>query len=245
MITSLVSYTYAADPLQSFWNTIDRMSVEKRIDFYKKAIPMLQEVENNPAATSILETMIQKYSILKDQDMLWQLQNIPKVDYTIIREERIKKHNITRSQAWLEILKNNDQLNKTAQIRANHLADNTIPTGSTHKREDTDTYYDYDKILQWFNDQWVAFSDTTSSAFSENIGYGYYRACSSTDCTAKLLEQTRSTRDFFVGEASRNWPHYRALMWSRFTEIGIGIGRNTSTKRYYVVVHYGVETLEQ
>ena len=70
VITSVISYTYAADPLQSFWNTIDRMSVEKQIDFYKKAIPMLQEVENNPAATSILETMIQRYDILKNQDLL-------------------------------------------------------------------------------------------------------------------------------------------------------------------------------
>jgi hypothetical protein len=99
VIAIFMSYTYASDPFQSFWNSIDRMPVEKRIDFYKKAIPMLQKIENNQAAASILETMIEKYSILQNQDILGQLQTIPKVDYTTIREQWIKKHNTARSQA--------------------------------------------------------------------------------------------------------------------------------------------------
>lgn len=244
VIASFIPYTYASDSFQSFWNTIDRMPVEKRIDFYQKAIPMLEKAENNAAAANILDTMIKKYNILQNQDILEQLQNIPKADYTIIREEWIKKHNLTRSQAGLEILTSNHQLNKTAQIRANYLAENTIPTGSTHKRNGDNSYYDYTKILQWFGDQGVKFSDTSSSAFSENIWYGYYKACNTDDCTDKLLNETRSTRDFFIGEASRNWPHYRALMGARFTQIWIGIGRNENTKRYYIVVHYGVETID-
>ncbi len=244
MITSLVSYTYAGDPMQSFWNTIDKMPIEKRIDFYEKAIHMLQQVKNNPAAKNIAQTMISKYDVLKNQSIWEQIQdieNIPNIDYASIRKEWLEKHNTTRSQAGLEMLQNNHKLNKTAQIRANYLAANSIPSGSTHKRESTDRYYDYNKILTWFETQGVTFTKTDDTAFSENVWYWYYRSCSKEDCTNALSKAIESTRDFFIGEASRNWPHYRALMGSRFTEIWIGISRNADTKRYYVVVHYGVK----
>lgn len=244
VIGSFVSYTYASTPLQSFRNTVDKMPIEKRIDFYQKAISILGKVENNPAATSILQTMIEKYDKLTGENTLQQIQYIPNIDYATIRQKWIEKHNNLRSEMWLDALQNNDKLNKTAQIRANYLASNTIPTGSTHKRSSTDTYYDYDKILQWFGDQGVFFTETTSNAFSENIGYWYYRACNLSDCTTKLLSETRSTRDFFVGEAKSNGPHYRAIVQPLFTQIGIGVARNDNTKRYYLVVHYGVETID-
>lgn len=203
---------------------------------------MLQQVENNTAAKSILNMMIDRYALLKNQNAVGEIQYIPQVNYTTIRQAWIEKHNTLRSELWLSNLQNNDQLNKTAQIRANHLAETMAPTGTTHQRSSSDAYYDYDKILQWFGEQGVVFNETNTIAFSENIGYGYYRWCKDVDCTDKLLNQTRSTRDFFVGEASRNGPHYRAMTQAHFTQMGIGVGRNTSTKRYYIVVHYGVET---
>lgn len=244
LITSCIGYVYANDPLQKFRDRIDNMPIEQRIDFYNNAITMLQKIQNNPAATKILQTMIKKQNAILNQSNLEEIQYIPKVDYTIVRTKWLEKHNTARAKQWINDLESNYKLNKTAQTWANYLAENNIPSGSTHKRNKTDSYYDYNKILNRFESQNVLFIDTGSTAFSENIGYGYYKACTSDDCTEKLLHATQSTRDFFIGEYSRNWPHYRALMSTNFGQIGIGIARNQNTKRYYVVVHYWLQTTE-
>lgn len=98
VIGSFVSYTYASTPLQSFRNTVDKMPIEKRIDFYQKAISILGKVENNPAATSILQTMIEKYDKLTGENTLQQIQYIPNIDYATIRQKWIEKHNNLRSE---------------------------------------------------------------------------------------------------------------------------------------------------
>ena len=235
------NYTSANNSLEWFRSRIDSMPIEKRISFYEKAIPLLQKITNNPAATSILSIMINKYDWLQSQKSINELQDIPNVDYNIVRQTWIEKHNTLRSQKWLSLLTNNDKLNKSAQIRANYLAQNMIANGDTHKRWTSSTYYDYEEIWDRFIEQNVIFVDTWTTAFSESVGYGYYKWCNNSDCSDVLLKNIESTRQFFAGEAKYNGPHYRALVGANFTQIGIGIARNQAQKRYYVVVHYGTE----
>jgi hypothetical protein len=56
---------------------------------------------------------------------------------------------------------------------------------STHKRESSDGYYNYDSILNWFNGLGINF-DYKLTAFTENIAYNYY-SCNKSDCTQDMI----------------------------------------------------------
>lgn len=75
------------------------MPIEKRIDFYSNAITMLQQIENNPAASKILQTMTEKQNSINNQSKLEEIQYIPKVDYTTLRTNWLERHNTARIKA--------------------------------------------------------------------------------------------------------------------------------------------------
>ncbi|MDR0369264.1 MAG: hypothetical protein LBH96_01685 [Candidatus Peribacteria bacterium] len=76
------------------------------------------------------------------------------------------------------------------------------------------------------------------------MGWGYYK-CSSNDCTDTLIKQLKTTWDFFMSEKKSNGSHYRAITTSHFTQMGIGVSIDSSTNRYYMVIHYGMNPIYQ
>jgi len=73
------------------------------------------------------------------------------------------------------------------------------------------------------------------------VGYGYYE-CKKSDCTDELIKSLKTTRDgLIMKEKNTKGSHYRAATMAHFTDMGIGIEIQPSQKRYYVVLHYGVE----
>lgn len=105
----------------------------------------------------------------------------------------------------------------TAHNRATYLAS---INSSTHKRLSTDGYYNYNSIKDRFAAQGVYFDESGGTAFTENIAYQYY-SCSKDDCTQELINALQKGFDFFMSEASWNGPHYRGVMNTYYTNLGM------------------------
>jgi hypothetical protein len=47
-----------------------------------------------------------------------------------------------------------------------------------------------------------------------------------------------------MSEKNSYGSHYRAITMNHFTQMGIGVSIDTTRKRYYLVLHYGMDVLE-
>ena len=111
-----------------------------------------------------------------------------------------------------------------------------------HKRQDTDGYYNYLGIEQWFSMRGVKFKNVNRATFSESVGYGYY-TCKKDDCTEDMIKAMKSTWKFYMGEQARMGVHYKALVHPYFQTMGLGIAVDEQAKRYYLTVHYASEVI--
>ena len=133
------------------------------------------------------------------------------------------------------------RMDRTADIWASVLRDRDERNASNvHRRNLSDSYYDFSKITHWFEDHGVYAKVVNRSTTTENVGFGSY-ACKDIDCTDEMIAAVRKTFDFFMSEKSYNGVHYRSLIQSNFTKIGFSVQVNTTSGRYYVVIHYITE----
>jgi uncharacterized protein YkwD len=164
-----------------------------------------------------------------------QFENI---DMGLVRKTWLGWNNEERNKLGLHDYKYNNALNRTAYIWSEYSKNKGE---ITHKREGQTAYYDYNIITQWFKDLGVTFKNVNRVTYTENIGWGPF-SCSDTDCTQKLLNNIRSTFDFYMDEKDKAYkPHYNSLMNQYFKEIGLGIVLGNG--KYYLTVHYGTELL--
>jgi hypothetical protein len=152
-------------------------------------------------------------------------------------------HNTERTLRGVSPYAYHSDLERSAQIWADTLrADER--TSNTHMRNSGDGYYNYAGITDWFAQLGITFPSAGGgrASFSESVGWGYYN-CSSSDCTEQLITALKTTRDFFMSEKGRNGEHYRAITMGHFTQMGIGVSIDPAKKRYYLVIHYGMDIL--
>ncbi|GHV25633.1 hypothetical protein FACS1894176_04600 [Bacteroidia bacterium] len=170
--------------------------------------------------------------------------DLPNVDVQKVRDTVLSWHNGERVSVGVAPYLYLSAFETTAQTWANNLKDNSI-TSNTHVRNAGDGYYNYDKITAWFAGLGIEFPVLAGGrvSFSESVGRGYYK-CSSSDCTESLIAAIKTTRDdLFMKEKVSNGSHYKAVVMSHFTQVGVGISIDPVKKRYYMVVHYGVDPI--
>jgi hypothetical protein len=108
----------------------------------------------------------------------------------------------------------------------------------THRRNPSDSYYDYWKINSWFEEHWIKAKNVNRVTHTENIGYGYY-SCSKSDCTDELIKSIKNTFLFFMSEKGKSYDaHYKSIIKKEFKYMWLGIAIDPSAKRYYLTVHY-------
>jgi len=163
-----------------------------------------------------------------------------KVDMSQVRQRWLEWYNGARNAEGLHDYTYNNQLNRTAYIWSDFSKDRGH---ISHKRIGQTEYYDYNMIAAWFANLGLTFENVYRVTFTENIGGGYFN-CSKEDCTNHLIENIRSTFDFYMGEKNDEYrPHYNSVMNGYFYEIGLGIAIDKSSNKYYLTVHYGTEIL--
>lgn len=216
---------------------------------YSQVVDFLNKIENHLNTTQklianyIADAFSQKladyanWTIPSSSESLGEsTYQIANVDMDKARQARQTWHNDARASKWLPAYKRDTQLESTAHNRATVLATRNLIDHSSHKRDLSDAYYDYSKILARFNNLWVYFDESQGTAFAENVAYQYY-SCNKSDCTQDLINAIKKGREFFMSEASYNGPHYRWIMSSNFTTMWMWIA--FVWKRYWIVTHYG------
>lgn len=163
----------------------------------------------------------------------------PNVDISRVQSTWISWYNGIRRSGWLKPYIYDTRIDKTAYDWNIEFAKGKWQ--NHHRRNPSDTYYDFPVIDQWFMDLGINPKIINRSKNTENVWYGYYN-CTSGDCTDKLISSIRSTFDFYMSEKGKsNDSHYRSIVNPYFTKIGLSIIVVPSEQRYYLTVHYITE----
>jgi len=178
------------------------------------------------------------------QPTITNLPHIPD-NFTNINEEKIRNsilswHNNERRLLWLNDYTYNIDLEWTATLRANKIAQ-IHKTSYLHQRNSSDWYYNYNSMLNWFSGLWIKFPNSSNwaSSFSETIWYNTYK-CSKSDCTDELINAVKKTRTWLIMKEKQSmWSHYKAATMKHFTQMWAWIAIDKQNNRYYIVLHYG------
>ena len=185
--------------------------------------PVIKSIQLSNTNTEKAEKPTQEYETLANTNR----EEIAKYRSSLHNEERAKK--------GLSLFVYNKNLERSAYTRSNSIVE-LGRTSNFHKRNTSDWYYSYDSIKSWFANLGIVFNGEWTE-FSENVWRGYYK-CKDTDCTEAIKKAISSTWKFFIKEASRNGPHYRAIVMPQYTKMGLGITLDPKTKKYFLVTHY-------
>lgn len=162
------------------------------------------------------------------------------IDLQIVRETWLKWYNEERRKLGKKPYIYNSQLNRTAIIWSEVMANKGV---ADHKRSGQTAYYDYNLIQRWFTNLGLNFKNTEGVTYTENIGWGYYN-CVKDDCTQDFLTSIRTTFNFFMSEKNKSYrPHYDSVINDSFREIGLGVVLKSG--KYYLTVHYGTEIVSE
>lgn len=159
------------------------------------------------------------------------------IDMALLRKTWLKWNNDLRIQAGLNAYMLEPELDWSAQ----NWSDRAKRLGTiSHKRDDSTAYYDYKKILTWFNNLGLEFKNAHGTTMTENIGWGIYKCpADGSDCTPAMTKAIRTTFDFYVGEkGKKSDAHWRSLMQKDFKEIGLGLALDRVKHKYYLTIHY-------
>ena len=168
--------------------------------------------------------------------------NFSNIDAQTVRKAILSWHNEERNNVWVGYYIYNLDLEWSATVWANKLAD-SHKTKNLHLRNEGDWYYNYDSMLNRFSGLWIKFpkSINWSASFSESVWYWYYK-CSKSDCTQDLIAAIKKTWTWLImKEKASNGSHYRAATMKHFTQMWAWIAIDKSNNRYYLVLHYWVE----
>lgn len=196
----------------------------------------------NENIISSIDAQKKEKELIKDQSIqekksinTYELENI---DIWIVKDNWLMWNNGVRNKLWLENYSYNSLLEKSAFKRSEQAKEKW---NISHKRNIWDSYYDYNKINNWFKENWIDCENISRITHSESIWWWIYN-CSDWECSDELSESIRETFDFYMSEKWKaNNAHYRALTQKYFTNIWLWISvknmQNNSYK-YFLTVHY-------
>ena len=168
--------------------------------------------------------------------------NFSNIDEQKVRDAILSRHNEERKNVWANPYIYNLDLEWSATVRANKIA-NSQKTSNFHLRNDWDWYYNYNSILNRFSDLWINFPKNSNggASFSETVWRNVFK-CNKSDCTQDLIKAIEKTWTWLImKEKSSNGSHYKAATMKHFTQMGAGVAIDKENNRYYLVIHYGVD----
>ena len=173
-------------------------------------------------------------SLLASKCTWFTEQTIPGVDMEEAKRAWLSWVNGVRVSMKLTPYYYDKQLTRTAYAWSVQAA----TTGTiSHKRPGQTVYYDYPRMVDWFQSKGITFANVDRQTFTENIGWGVFK-CKSGDCTKKFIDSMRTTFDFYMSEKGKaNAPHYRTIVDPEFRELGLGL--SVSGGKYFLTAHYG------
>ncbi len=210
--------------------------------FVSKLQKLLITKNRNERFIKIVNKIIEntkKINLKENSLILYKKFNI---DIEKVKDYWLTLHNNERKKLWLSPLSYDERLNSTAYEWAIISQDKW---DLDHRRNPSDSTYDYKKIEKWFRERWVKCKIKARTTSSESIWKFSYR-CSDSDCTKQLYKSTKEIFDLYMAEKWTSYtPHYRAIVHKYITKLWLWFAisgpDNEWFYNYYMITHYCTE----
>ena len=226
---------------KSILTKLKSTKLNKKLSDRKKAIldKLIVSTESIKINKKIIEKKnIENKEVIKKDSNIISNSDLENIDYEKVKSTWLWRYNSLRNDLWKKSYTYDDKLEKTAFLWSDISKNRWY---MDHRRDKNDSYYNYNKINNWFKDNWVVCKNIYRVTHSENIWWGFY-SCSDSDCTDELISSIRSTYDFYFSEKDMDYkPHYNSMVNDYFTKIWLGISIDKQRKdyfKYYLTVHY-------
>lgn len=166
------------------------------------------------------------------------------INKTLVNNYWVDLHNNARNSNWLNNYSYDTRLENTA-IEWSY--NNYNKWKMDHKRDSNDSWYDYNKIENWFQERGVTCSVKWWTTSSESIAkYWYY--CTDWECSNELNTSLKVIFDIYMNEKTLSYPantHYKAIVSPNITKMWFWISVYKSDLpdyyEYYIATHYCTE----
>jgi len=164
-----------------------------------------------------------------------------KIDIGEVRNYRLTLNNTERNSLWRENYKYSEKLIDSAQ----EWSDFSLSKWElTHKRNSSDSYYDYWKINSRFADREIVCKNVNWITHTESIWRWYYK-CSDDNCTEKLKNSLNDVFSMYLKEKNQSSrPHYDWIVRSEFQNIWVWIAikqKSDNNFEFYITTHMCTE----
>jgi len=241
--------------LNNINNKIYKIIDKDPIKYKALLVKQLEKVNNRTVIWSRVNILIKqiikttkKYSLENEALKHYKNNNL---DINKLKSTWLWWQNEVRRNMWLSLYTYDSRLNDTA-FEWSIISKNKWLMD--HKRDQGDSFYNYNKIESWFKDRWVECKIKERATASESI-WSFWYYCNSWDCTQAAITSLRKIFDMYMAEkwkSRSNNPHYRAITSSAFSKIWLGMAIKEDKEftkgypwyryyDYYVTTHYCTE----
>ena len=242
--------------VNKLFNSLNKIIQEKWEVFQEKLIKRIDTIISENQLTERIKNILQELNI-KIENIIFIDDKIENkeinlnytenylseynIDLDKVKETWLWWYNMEREVLWKYKYIYNSQLEQTAIDWSNISKDRWE---ITHKRNSTDSYYDYNKITSWFKNRWVSCKNIDKVTHTENIWWWTY-SCNDSDCTDEFINWIKNTFEYYMAEKDQDYKaHYQSIMNNYFKEIWIWFAvkkKSNNYYQYYLTVHYCTE----
>ncbi len=163
-----------------------------------------------------------------------------------IQEYWLSLHNKERQNIWLNKYQINELLNSTSYEWSEYQSKKWE---MTHKRKNTDIFYNHKNIEKWFANRWIYCKAKWWVTVSESIAK-YNFKCNDNECSDELKKSIQTIFLAYMDEKGLTYPenaHYKAIthpnlkyiwLWIKITE------NRDNNYDYYLTSHYCSELIK-
>ena len=238
--------------VQKKWLVYRNLLVNKVSEIIKKKkysnrlMAVLNEIVYRISKLEVIKMVeeIKKQETIEIKSIKTNTYNLENIDVHKVKNTWLSWYNDVRKNIWVDIY-SYDQRLESSSLDWSKVSKNRWDI--SHKRDLSDSYYDYNKITSRFKDRWVICKNIYKTTNTENIWYWIYK-CSDWECTDELINAIKTTFDFYMWEKwTANDAHYRSIIHKYFTKIWLWIEIKNNGDwyyKYYLTVHYCTELLD-
>lgn len=212
--------------------------------WHVKLANVLKKIDKNWKKYALLSEILKNHLQMDFSPYITNHYNKYNVNKNIIERYWLNLHNNARKQRWLSNYSYDQRLNNTA-IEWSY--NNYDKKSMDHKRNSLDSWYDYHKIEDWFQDRWVDCKVKWRTTTSESI-WKFWFHCTDWECSEELKTSLKEIFNIYMSEETLSYPsnaHYKAIVSPNISKMWLGITLYKADLpnyyEYYLTTHYCTE----
>lgn len=205
---------------------------------------LLNKLEINTKYYALVSEILTAHQQMDFSKYITNHYNAFHINQNTIENYWLKLHNNAREERNLSLYSYDKRLNNTA-IEWSHT--NYEKKIIDHKRNTNDSWYDYNKIENWFQERWVHCKIKWWTTSSESI-WKYWFYCRDWECSEELSISLKEIFDIYMAEETLSYPanaHYKAIISPNISKVWLWISLYQSDLpdyyEYYMTTHYCTE----